>query len=81
MAVKQTPAVTLAQVDLCCEQTTEADCQDEQHDIAHITVRRTYMNDVGSSQFPKTRQVTPHGSNSGYIHPLCLYGDKGSNSG
>lgn len=62
----------------------EADCQDEQHKVAHNAVQRTRMNDAGSIQFLSTRYVTPQGSNSGYTHPLCpqcLWGDKGGNLG
>ncbi len=69
---------------LCCEQTAEVDYQDEQHNIALDTVWRNRVDDVGSSQFPWTYYVTPHGSNPGYAHPLCppcLCGDKGSNLG
>ncbi len=40
----------------------EADCQDEQHKVAHNAVQRTRMNDAGSIQFLSTRYVTPQGS-------------------
>ncbi len=57
------------------------DCRDEQHDVVRNAVRRTCMNDVGGIQFPSTCYVAPQGSNSGYTHPPCLCGDKGSNLG
>ncbi len=59
----------------------EADCQNKQYDVARNIVWRNRMNDVSSRQFPWTCSVTHQGSNPGYIHPLCLRGDKGSNLG
>ncbi len=56
---------------LCCEQTTEADCRDEQLDVARNTVYRNHPNDVGNSQFLRTCYITPHGSNPGYTRSLC----------
>jgi hypothetical protein len=58
----------------------EADCQNKQYDVALNIVWHNRM-DVGSSQFSWTCFVTTHSSNPGYIHPLCLCGDKGSKLG
>lgn len=55
MGSAQIVSCTFYYVNLNChlsyEQATEADGQDEQHDVARNTVWRTCVYDVGNSQF------------------------------
>ncbi len=56
---------------LCCQEATEADCQDEQHDIArhHVAITVRTMRAAALLYGCVVSRFT--GAYQGYTHPLC----------